>query len=86
MGRQKGRHLNMVAKKLLEIHPELFSTDFNENKVQVGKLGILKDARQERNKLAGGITKRVKQMREEEAEELENRAPRPTHAPMPAAA
>ena len=86
MGRQKGRHLNMVAKKLLEIHPELFSTDFNENKAQVRKLGILKDALQERNKLAGVITKHVKQMREEEAEELENRAPRPTHAPMSAAA
>ena len=74
MGRQKGRHLHVIAKKLVDEKPELFSTDFNLNKEQVSKLGIFSDSHQERNKLAGEITKLVKRTRgEEQAQEKQTR-------------
>lgn len=86
MGRQKGHHLNVIAKKLLEKRPDLFSTDFKTNKEQIVKLGILKETHQERNKLAGEITNLVKQMRAEE-EDRGTRAPTySTRAPAAAAA
>jgi len=58
--------LHVIAKKLVDEKPELFSTDFNSNKEQVSKLCIFSDSHQERNKLAGEITKLVKRTRGEE--------------------
>lgn len=78
LGRQKGRYLNVTAKKLLEQNPGLFSTDFNANKEQLRKLGILAGAIQERNKLAGEITSLVKRLRAEAEAREEKRAPAAT--------
>ena len=56
VGRQKGRHLNVAAKKLLHEFPDKFSTDFEENKKRFNELEAITYSKEERNKLAGAIT------------------------------
>lgn len=56
MGRQKGRHLNVAAKKLVHEFPDKFSTEFEENKKRLNELEAITYSKEERNKLAGAIT------------------------------
>ena len=69
LGRMKGTHLHVAAKKLVEVHPGEFSTEFGDNKKLLHELGVLKGSKKERNKLAGEIGNIIK-----------HKAPREKHA------
>ena len=56
LGRTKGVHIHMTAKALVKRAPKLFGTTFEKNQDAVGALGLLKEGKEERNKLAGEIT------------------------------
>lgn len=60
MGRIKQTYLKRVADKLLVQYPEGFGTDFTENKKRVGAYTDI-TSKSIRNKIAGYITKKVKQ-------------------------
>ena len=61
MGRIKQTYLKRVAEELLELYPEIFvSIDFEENKKLVGHYTDI-TSKSIRNKIAGYITRVVKQ-------------------------
>ena len=60
MGRVKGRHLKVLAKKLVERNPGVFTERFADNKVKLREFRMLEESREEQNKLAGEIGNRVK--------------------------
>ncbi|MEM0475365.1 MAG: hypothetical protein QW343_01055 [Candidatus Norongarragalinales archaeon] len=60
LGRVKGRHLKVLAKKLVERNPGVFTERFADNKLKIKEMRLLEDSREEQNKLAGEITNVVK--------------------------
>ena len=61
MGRVKTKNIKRTAEKLVEVFPDEFSEDFNENKLKVNKLTTAQ-SKSLRNKIAGytvAIKKRV---------------------------
>ncbi len=64
MGKVRIRLVKRTAKKLLELYPNLFTTDFEHNK-QMVKLLVKTPSKKLRNQIAGYITHLVKiRMRE----------------------
>jgi small subunit ribosomal protein S17e len=60
MGRIKQTYLKRVADKLLREYPDVFTADFEENKKRVAQHTDI-TSKSIRNKIAGYITKKVKQ-------------------------
>jgi len=60
LGRVKGRHLKVLAKKLVDRNPGVFTERFADNKVKLREFRILEESREEQNKLAGEVSNRVK--------------------------
>lgn len=56
----KGRHLKVLAKKLVDKNAGLFTERFADNKLKLKEFRILEGSREEQNKLAGEIGNRVK--------------------------
>jgi len=54
LGSIKSREIKLTSKKLIEMYPEKFSTDFNSNKKIIDELNLTDD-KYIRNKLAGYI-------------------------------
>jgi small subunit ribosomal protein S17e len=63
MGRIKQTYLKRVAEKLLREYPDGFTTDFKDNKKKVGLYTDI-TSKSIRNKIAGYLTKKVKQEQE----------------------
>jgi len=59
MGRIKQTYLKRVAEKLLKEYPDVFTTEFQENKRKVASHTDI-TSKSIRNKIAGYITKKVK--------------------------
>ncbi len=60
MGRVKGRHIKVLARKLIEKNPTVFTERFSDNKLKLKEFRIMEGSREEQNKLAGEIGNRVK--------------------------
>jgi small subunit ribosomal protein S17e len=56
-----------ISELMMERHPDLFGTDFEENKKSLENLALI-PSKQLRNRIAGYIAKSHKQEAEEEAE------------------
>ncbi len=54
MGRVKTKNVKRVAEELLEVYPDEFTEDFNENKLKVSDLTTVQ-SKSLRNKIAGYI-------------------------------
>lgn len=66
MGKVRPAYIKNVARQLLEMYPDKFTTDFEHNKRMVKQLADIPSKRV-RNRIAGYITRLVKiRMREEE--------------------
>ena len=65
MGRIKHTYLKRVANKLLREYPDVFTTDFQKNKRKVGSHTDI-TSKSIRNKIAGYITRVVKQRENKE--------------------
>jgi small subunit ribosomal protein S17e len=59
LGSIKSKEIKTISKKLVEIHPEKFSTNFISNKKSLFELNIT-DNKSIRNKLAGYIVHLLK--------------------------
>jgi len=69
MGRIRPKYVKVLAKKLLELYPDRFSDDFEQNKRAVVELADV-GSKRVRNMVAGYITHLVKmRKRAEEVEE-----------------
>jgi small subunit ribosomal protein S17e len=65
MGRIKQTYLKRVAEKLLKEYPDVFvNSDFQENKRKVASHTDI-TSKSIRNKIAGYLTKKIKQMERE---------------------
>jgi len=75
MGKVRPLYVKRTAKKLLAMYPDRFTTDFEHNKIEVGKL--INTTKRVRNRIAGYITTLVKQKQRLEAleETTEMQAP-----------
>ncbi|VVB67671.1 30S ribosomal protein S17e [Candidatus Norongarragalina meridionalis] len=62
----KGKHTRSVAKDLIEKYPGKFSDNFEENKKHLAELNMLGDMKDERNKLGGELTTRIKRSKRKE--------------------
>ena len=62
MGKQTTRILKNKAEKLIEFYPDKLSTDFEKNKEFLNTLGLFKYSKQDRNLIAGYITKATKKV------------------------
>jgi len=51
--------IRRLAEEVLERYPDLFSTNFEENKKKLGEIAVI-TSKQIRNELAGYITKLIK--------------------------
>ncbi len=60
MGKVRPSFIKTTARKLLEMYPDQFTTDFEENKKKVAELTNITSKRV-RNRVAGYITRLVKQ-------------------------
>lgn len=60
MGRIKTTEIKRTARKLVELYPEKFSENFEENKQILNNLGIAR-TKQLRNKIAGYLVRLIKQ-------------------------
>ena len=60
MGKVRPSFIKTTARKLLEMYPDQFTTDFEENKKKVAELTNVTSKRV-RNRVAGYITRLVKQ-------------------------
>jgi len=67
MGRIKQTYLKRVATKLLREYPDQFTTDFQHNKIKVAELTSNLSGKSIRNKIAGCITRMVKQEKRSKA-------------------
>lgn len=61
MGNVKSTQIKTLSDGLLEIHPDKFSTNFEENKKVIDELLSL-ESKSQRNKIAGFITHTLKKM------------------------
>lgn len=66
MGRMKGTHLHVAAKKLMKDYSDKLGDTFESNKKALFDLGILKGSKEERNKLAGELTNNMKKKKKNE--------------------
>ncbi len=55
MGNIRGTYIKRVAVMLLKTHPQLFSEDFQHNKIMVGRVTDVRHKRM-RNRIAGYVT------------------------------
>jgi len=60
LGRVKGTHVKHLAKLLVEKYPQLFTTQYEHNKLKVKQLGLMTGSKIELHKLAGEIGNEVK--------------------------
>ncbi len=67
MGRVRPKFIKNLARKLLELYPDKFTTDFETNKKLVSELADI-PSKKVRNKVAGEITRLVRRMKEKEVE------------------
>ena len=72
MGKVRPRYIKSLARKLLELYPDKFTTDFEHNKKMVSMLADI-PSKKVRNKVAGFVTHLIKMRIEKEKakEELE---------------
>ena len=56
MGKVRSEHVKKIARELVELHPDKFSTDFQTNKRGVESL-VQVSSRKIRNRIAGYITR-----------------------------
>lgn len=70
LGKVRSEHVKKVARELVELYPDKFSTDFQSNKKAVESLVHVSSAKL-RNRIAGYITKLVSTANVEAAEEDE---------------
>ncbi len=69
MGKVRTRLVKRTARKLLEMYPNLFTTDFEHNK-QIVKALLITPSKKLRNQIAGYITHLVKlRMKQQQAAE-----------------
>ncbi len=65
MGKVRPRYIKNLARKLLELYPDRFTTDFEHNKKVVMELADI-PSKKVRNKVAGYITHLIKMRLEKE--------------------
>lgn len=72
MGKVRTKLVKRTARELLEKYPELFTSDFNQNKALVSKL-INTSSKKLRNQIAGYIThlNKIFKRKPSEGEEVE---------------
>jgi len=68
MGRVKPKFIKSLAEKLLEMYPDRFTENFEENKKVVAELADI-PSKTVRNKVAGYITRLVKRRKAKEKAE-----------------
>jgi len=68
MGRVKPKFIKSLAEKLLEMYPDRFTENFEENKKAVAELADI-PSKTVRNKVAGYITRLVKRRKAKEKAE-----------------
>jgi len=61
MGNVRTKHIKLLSEKLIELHPEQFSTDFEKNKGKLDELMTF-DSRTTRNKIAGYIAHSISKL------------------------
>ncbi len=59
MGKIRQDHIKKTTEKLMEMHKDKFTEDFDENKVKVEELVNL-NSKTMRNRIAGYITKKIR--------------------------
>ena len=67
MGKVRSSYIKNTARRLLELYPDKFTKDFNENKKLVSELTNITSKRV-RNRVAGYITRLVKIREREESQ------------------
>ncbi|BDR91176.1 30S ribosomal protein S17e [Vulcanisaeta souniana] len=72
MGRVRQKFIKSLARRLLEVYPDKFTDDFENNKRMVSELADI-SSKPVRNKVAGEITRIMRRMKEstEEKPEIE---------------
>ena len=60
MGNIRTTFVKRISKELIEIHPGVFTTDFDENKILVAEYSTV-STKHLRNKIAGYVTRLVRQ-------------------------
>ncbi len=70
MGRVRPRYIKSLARRLLEVYPDRFNEDFENNKRAVSELADI-PSKSVRNKVAGEITRMIKRMKESAGEKPE---------------
>jgi len=68
MGRVRPRYIKSLGEKLLEMYPERFTDNFEENKKAVAELADI-PSKTVRNRVAGDITRLVKRRKAQEKAE-----------------
>ncbi|MCC6066294.1 MAG: 30S ribosomal protein S17e [Pyrobaculum sp.] len=68
MGRVRPRYIKSLGEKLLEMYPERFTDNFEENKKAVAELADI-PSKTVRNRVAGYITRLVKRRKTQEKAE-----------------
>ncbi|OYT62899.1 MAG: 30S ribosomal protein S17e [Thermofilum sp. ex4484_15] len=68
MGKVRPSYIKNTARRLLELYPDKFTTDFNQNKKLISELTNITSKRV-RNRVAGYITRLVKLRQREEAQQ-----------------
>ncbi|MEM0369675.1 MAG: 30S ribosomal protein S17e [Pyrobaculum sp.] len=68
MGRVRPRYIKSLGEKLLEMYPDRFSDNFEENKKAVADLADI-PSKTVRNRVAGYITRLVKRRKAQEKAE-----------------
>jgi small subunit ribosomal protein S17e len=69
MGKVKNKKVKRIARTLLEKFPNLFTVNFEHNKLQIKGMQELKLSKKERNQVAGYITRIIKQQTKKKKEE-----------------
>lgn len=67
MGKVRTGSIKRLARTLLQLHPELFTADFESNKQALKQFEHLFPSKRVRNKVAGYITRLVKLRLREQA-------------------
>lgn len=70
MGKVRPEHVKNVARELIELYPEKFNTDFQNNKKALDSLAKVSSVKL-RNRIAGYITRLLSIAQSGEAEESE---------------
>jgi len=68
LGKVRPEYVKKIARELLELYPDKFNTDFQNNKKAVESLAHISSTKL-RNRIAGYITRLLSIVHEEEAEE-----------------